>query len=81
MPTTSGEEEIDDTEGAEDRHASQFPALTHQLEPQLITFSTVPKPKWQTLANLDAIKVRDKADLRASQRMEGLDKSRRIFFQ
>ncbi|EKX42395.1 hypothetical protein GUITHDRAFT_164167 [Guillardia theta CCMP2712] len=48
----------DDTE-----EAAAGPAMlpiTEQLLPELITFSTVPRPRWQILANLDTIKARNK---------------------
>ncbi|KAJ1477035.1 WD40-repeat-containing domain protein, partial [Baffinella frigidus] len=37
----------------------RYPVLVDQLAPSLVTFSTVPKARWQTLANLDVIKLRN----------------------
>jgi len=64
LPTSSGAEEArHDGQAAEegkDLSQDQYPALMEQLTPQLITFSTVPRPRWQTLANLDDIKKRNR---------------------
>jgi hypothetical protein len=50
------------TEQAEDAALGieAYPPLTHQLTPHLVTFSTVPRPRWQTLANLENIKKRNR---------------------
>lgn len=59
LPGAAGEEAQEGGEGCGDRSAGEYPPLTEQIEPSLITFSTVPRPRWQTLANLDAIKERN----------------------
>jgi len=60
LPGAAGEEDEGEGEGGGDKLASDYPPLSEQIEPTLITFSTVPKPRWQTLANLDVIKERNK---------------------
>jgi hypothetical protein len=56
LPTSSGAEEArHDGQAAEegkDLSQDQYPALMEQLTPQLITFSTVPRPRWQACTAL-----------------------------
>jgi hypothetical protein len=56
LPTSSGAEEArrDGQEAQEGKDLSldQYPPLTAQLAPELITFSTVPAPRWQASTSL-----------------------------
>jgi U3 small nucleolar RNA-associated protein 21 len=61
LPTSSGPQEGERPGDAPDAPGIEsYPPLLEQLTPELVTFSTVPRPRWQTLANLDTIKRRNR---------------------
>merc|ERR1711991_1248584 len=49
---------LDDDDGsdADDEDEHDWKVLNEQLEAKLLTFSSTPRPRWLTLANLDLIK-------------------------
>ena len=56
LPASSGAEEArrdgQEPQEGKDLSLDQYPPLTEQLAPELITFSTVPAPRWQASASL-----------------------------
>ena len=62
LPSSAGPAEADDAHGdTEDGIGLDgYPVLSEQLAPALVTFSTVARARWQTLANLDLVKQRNK---------------------
>jgi hypothetical protein len=56
LPASSGAEEArrdgQEPQEGKDLSLDQYPPLTEQLAPELITFSTVPAPRWQASTSL-----------------------------